>query len=134
MDERKPRCAVNEEPGVRRIELVLRVSGKAPVQPSMDNSEEAEGKRGPKPHCFIGMGDKPDDQGKERHMEQDESAAGRLGGHATQDEEQTPFALVHGIEFVGEERRTHDVEYEVCDSVHTERRLSFAEHGMTAPA
>jgi hypothetical protein len=41
---------------------------------------------------------------------------------------------VHGIELVGEERRTHDVEYEVCDSVHTERRLSFAEHGMTAPA
>lgn len=130
MKQGQRRRSVDEEARVRRVELVLRMPREPPVQSGVDDGEKIEAKCRPEPYVFARMSEEPYDERDERNVEKNERSPSQVVGHAAKDEQETPFTLVYGIEFVSEERRTRQVEYEISNAGHRCERLSAEKRGI----
>ncbi len=118
MNEREKRRTDDECAGDPRDERVLRMPGKPVVEPRVDDRKDVEGNERGEPDRRGGMNEEPEQRGQQGHVEQNERAASCVLGHPTQDEEQTPLAAMHGVEFVGEEPGDDEAEHEIGNTAH----------------
>ena len=86
----------------------------------MNDHKEVEGAHHPELRRFVVESDEPKEKSDHRNVEEHKGAAGVFVRHGAQNIEKTPLVLVHGVEFMREQRRKREVEEEV------EQRSSYS--------